>query len=209
MAATHHSRCAPTLVDRPMSGLMEPDPLPFPLGEPPPRLRAQNGVPPDGFEYPGARSTSAGSLYPCPCCCRGWVLLVPSSHDPYGYEIGLSAGCSRGCDPTAIAWWQLLRLGEIPPPEPVEETERSRRCIRGALRHAVRRILEDTDPPARLRREAYALGRLTTGAGVDPGAVAQALAIAAHAVGLPNEAAASPIKKYLLAGMARPRGCPT
>jgi hypothetical protein len=209
MAATHHSRCAPMLLDRPMSGLIEPDPLPFPPGEPPRRCRASSGVPPDGFEFLSAQRTTAGYFYPCPSCCQGWVLLVPSGHDPYGYEIGLSAGCSRGCDPDAIAHWQLIRLGEIPPPEPVEETERSRRYIRGALRHALRRILEDTDPAVRLRQEAYALGRLTAGASVDPGAVAQALASAAHAVGLPDEAAASVIKKHLLAGMAKPRGCPT
>ena len=192
-----------------MSGLIEPDQLPFPSGEPLRHLQASSGVPPDGFEFLSAQRTTGGYFYPCPNNCPGWVVLVPSSSDPYGYEIGLSAGCSHGCDPAAIAYWQLLRLGEIPPPEPVEETERSRRYVRGALRHAVRRILEDTNPAARLCREAFALGRLTAGAGVDPGSVAQALAIATHAVGLPNEAAASLIKKYLLAGMARPRGCPT
>jgi hypothetical protein len=191
-----------------VSGLIEPDPLPFPLGEPPRRLQARDGAPPDGLEYLGARSTRGGWLYPCPSCCRGHVLLVPSENDPYGYEIGLSAGCSRGCDPAAIAWWQLVRLGEIPPPEPAEETERSRHYVRGALRHAVHRILKDTDPAARLSREAYELGRLAASAGIDPEAIIQGLAVIVNAAGLPAETAVATIQRNVRAGMGRPRRIP-
>lgn len=188
-------------------GLVEPDPLPCLPGEPPAAAWAESGLPPDGFSYLGARKTARAWLMPCPSCCRGWVPLAPDHHDATGYRIAVEVGCSAGCDdPGELTLMHFLRLGELPPREPVTADERAERYVRGAARHAARRIAQAADPARQLQREAFTLGGLAAGAGTDPAAVARALAVTARHVGVPAEIAVPIIGKYVRAGTARPRG---
>lgn len=188
---------------------IEPDPPPFAPGQPPPITLSLAGTPPCGFEFLGAKPTVRGWLLPCPCCVQGWCALLPSDADPHGYELAAEAGCSRGCSPEDIAWWQAWRLGELPSQVPREPDRQARRYLAGAVRHAARRIVEAQDPLAVLKREAFALGSLAAGTGADPAEIAHALGVAARHARLPAEPAARAIGAAVLAGTAQPRGMRT
>jgi hypothetical protein len=192
------------------TGRVEPDPIPAELlaDRPPGELWAPTGVPPAGFwALMRLTETRIGWLVTCASCLRGWCRLLPDPGDPSDYVLDLDQACSRDCDPGDIAWWHLWRLGEIPPREPVEADERHRRYVEGAARHAARRIVQAPDPATCLRREAYELGRLAAGTGVNPALIAKALAAAAAHAGLPENALVT-ISKNVAAGTALPRRMP-
>jgi hypothetical protein len=125
---------------------IEPDPLPFPPGEPPATMLPPNGIPPDGFEFLGAKRTVGGWLHPCPHCCQGWTVLAPAGD---GYAIDLRAGCTRQCDPALIHRWHQLRNGILP--EPDKPDERARRYARAVIRNALTDVAAGREPLRRAR----------------------------------------------------------
>lgn len=160
----------------------DPDPLPFEPGQPPAEVCCAAGTPPCGFEFLGAKATVLGWLLPCPCCCQGWCALLPSVTDPCGYELAMTAGCSRGCHPEDIAWWHIWRQGELPPA--IEKPDRQAIArIRGAVIEAAERIGAAADKPATIKREALAIGALAARVGAPVSMVENGLAVAAAAAG--------------------------
>jgi hypothetical protein len=181
---------------------IEPDPLPVPAGRAPFPTVAPGG-PPDGLEFLGARETVAGWLLPCPCCCQGWVPLAARGG---AYELHLSIGCTRGCDPAYIAWWHSWRLGEIPP-RLAEDRERAYRYARGAIRRVLAGL--PPNPSERsLRGAAYAAGRWAEAGGLPAGPVATHLIAAARRAGLNPEAVAPKLARAFKAGRAVPGRIP-
>jgi hypothetical protein len=81
--------------------------------------------------------------------------------------------------------------------------------LAAAVRNAVRRVAEASDPLARLKREAYELAGLAVGMGIDPAAIVRALAVAARHAGVPAELALPTITNNTLAGANRPRRMPS
>jgi hypothetical protein len=149
---------------------IEPDPLPVPAGAAPFVTVATSG-PPDGLTFLGARETVGGWLLHCPCCCSGWVPLAPRGD---GYEIELSIGCTRGCDPNEITWWHCWRTGTLPPE--TEPDERQRRYARGAVKNALAAALEGKNPLSAARDA----GRFAAAAGYHPNALSVAFVAAAN-----------------------------
>jgi hypothetical protein len=175
------------------AGLLELDPLPFPPGLPGWQLWSERFTPPTGLDLLGAVPTEKAWLLPCPSCLQGWALLLPSAADPFGYDINLTAGCSRACEPEAVAWWWLWRRGELPPPEPPDE--RAIRYARGVVRKQI--AAAKADP----RRAAYETGRWCRAAALDP---ALALAAAATEAGVQADTLLQPFQAGL-AAPAQPR----
>lgn len=188
--------------------LVEPGPLPFPEGLPEfAEAWCPGGAPPAGLEFIGCRGTLQCWLLPCPCCCVGWVPVVPiGDADPYGYRLAAAeVGCSAGCDSPEILWWHLWRLG-VPPPtsEPADPT-RARRYA-GAC---VRRILGDL--PERptleaLRSSAYRIGGWLEAGNIAPDGAAAALLAAASRGGHCNSAHL--LAEAMTAGRAQPGRVP-
>jgi hypothetical protein len=115
---------------------LEPDPLPFPAGDPLPEVWCEHGTPPDGFLWLGAKATVRCWLYSCPACCAGWVPLVPSPTDERDYELG-PIGCSRGCGHEAVARWHRFKTRQHAPFQPDERERRyAHRVIEGKLADA-------------------------------------------------------------------------
>jgi hypothetical protein len=170
---------------------LEPDPLPFPPGEPPPELWSEHGTPPGGFTWLGAKATTRCWLYPCPACCQGWVPLVPSAADERDYEIG-PIGCTRGCEHDAVVAWHRLKTRQ---PEPFKPDARE-------IRYA-RRVIENklVEAPERPRRIALACGQWCAAAGFAPPVL---LATVADAAGVQPDAILDPFLDGL-AAPARPR----
>jgi hypothetical protein len=188
---------------------LDPDELPVPAGEPPRHRLCPQGAPPIGLEFLGARATIGGYLMPCPCCVRGWSLLVPDG-TPYGYAIALTHGCSHGCEPEHIAWWQLWRSMEMPPEPEIATDERSRRYATAAMRGELRELLErrPADPLPGLARLAYRAGQFTATAGFREDAALDDLLGVAVGLGLAPAAARPRLAQALAAGQARPRSIP-
>ena len=137
---------------------LEPDPLPFPPGDPPPELWCEHGTPPDGFIWLGAKASVRCWLLPCPACCRGWVPVVPSASDERDYAIG-PIGCTRGCSHHDVAAWHRLKIGQ---PQPYQPDERARRYARRVIEN---RLDEAPDDP---RRAAFVCARWCHCAGLAP-----------------------------------------
>jgi hypothetical protein len=173
---------------------IEPDPLPFPPGDPPPEVWCEYGTPPDGFLWLGAKATVRCWLYPCPACCAGWVPLVPSSADERDYELG-PIGCSRGCEHEAVARWHRLKTRRH---EPFQPDERERRYARRVIES---RLSEASEKP---RRTAIACGQWCASAGFAPPIL---LATVADAAGVDPAIILDPFMDGL-AAPARPRLSP-
>ena len=189
-----------------MSGdRIEPDPLPFAPGDLEPERWAEDGLPPDGFTFLGARRTVGGWLMPCPICCAGWVPLVPAGD---GYRLGVEVGCSRGCDDAAeMMRMHLLRLGELPTREAVEPDERARRYATGAIRRILG-SLPERPSQTQLRRAAFDAGSWLEAGHLPADPVAKALLTAAVRAGLDLHPLASKLAADVLAGRASPGRVP-
>lgn len=189
-------------------GLISPDPLPVLAGEPGPEGWAEDGRPPDGFTFLGARKTIAAWLLPCPICCCGWVPIVPDHREDGGYRLGVEVGCSAGCDdPAEMMLMHLLRQGELPAQEPIEADERAARYAKGCLR----RILGNLPPRpshAQLRRAAYDAGRWLEAGHLPADPVARALLSAAARAGHEPASIAPKLAADVLAGRSRPGRMP-
>lgn len=174
---------------------IEPDPPPFD-GDQPERGEqwAPGGGRPSGLEFLGCRGTFECWLIPCPCCCRGWVPVVPDGTE-FGYRTAVEIGCSRGCEPELVAWWHAWRLGE-PVPRP-KATDDQRRYARAAVRRALGDALVGKDVIARAREA----GRFADAAGLAVDHLADAFAQAGKVP--PHLAHAA-----ILAGTATPARLP-
>src|SRR3954466_947498 len=149
---------------------LEPDPLPLPdVGRPPRHRLCPEGTPPIGLEFLGVKATVGGYLMPCPCCVRGWALLVPTG-EPYSYSVSLGHGCSRGCAGHDIAWWHAWRCMDLPPVPIDPPDQRARRYGAAILRNELQRLREHPPaaPLAVLKRAAYVGGQFLDTAGLDP-----------------------------------------
>ena len=179
----------------PRMAAVEPDPLPFPEGEPERGEQwSPGGAPPTGIEFLGCRGTLECWLAPCPSCLRGWVAVVPDGTE-FGYRVAVETGCSRGCAPELVAWWEEWRMGQCPPPPPASETQR--RYARGAVRRALGDALSGNDVLAAARDA----GRYVAAAGLVPEHLAEAFARAGK---LPQPR----VHAALLAGAATPGRLP-
>jgi hypothetical protein len=172
-------------------GRLEPDPLPFPAGDPPPEVLCEHGTPPDGFLWLGAKATVRCWLLPCPACCQGWVPLVPSATDERDYAIG-PIGCSRSCEHDAVARWHRLKTRQ---PEAFQPDERERRYARKVIENT---LVEAAERP---KRAALACGQWCASAGFTPPIL---LATVADAAGIDPALILDPFTDGL-AAPARPR----
>jgi hypothetical protein len=179
---------------------------PIPPGDPPGDLWCPAGLPPDPFAFMGAVGTKACWLCPCPCCCAGWVALVPDGTRS-GYRIAAEPGCSAGCEAPEVLWWQSWRLGELPTREPAEADEQARRYAYGALRRVLGE-LPDRPDRKRLLRAAFDAGRWLAAGGLPPDPIAQALLTAAGRAGLDPTTIAPELAAAVTAGRARPGRLP-
>ena len=154
----------------------------------------------------GAVQTVRCWMYPCPACCQGWVALLPDGTQ-YGYSIATSLGCSTGCSGPDIAWWQLWRLGCLPPRDVVPATARARAYARAVIR---RQLAELPAAPTaeQLRKTAYQLGRWLEAGNLSADLVAPALLAAGKRSGLGREVLASPLAAAVTAGRADPARVP-
>ena len=180
--------------------------LPFRTGAPPKDRRCPAGTPPDAFEFLGAVATARCWMYPCPCCCEGWVALLPDG-TPYGYRIEAEPGCSDGCGGPDVAWWQLWRLMCLPPHELPAASGRATAYARAVIRRQL------ADIPSRptedvLRRAAYQLGRWLEAGGLSADLVAPALLAAAERGGMERARIAPALSAAVTAGRAQPARAP-
>jgi hypothetical protein len=184
---------------------IEPDPLPFPAGEPERGEQwAPGGAPPAGLAFLGCQGTLEAWLAPCPCCCRGWVPVLPlGDADPYAYRLAVEAGCSRGCEPPAVAWWHAWKMGDLPPPVPPDD--RAERYARGAIRRLLA-ALPERPSLARLKAAAFWAGQWLAAGRLPTEPVADALLHAAVRAGLDEHVEA--LASAVTAGRAKPGRVP-
>lgn len=183
-----------------------PSLLPYRTGRPPQSLWSPAGSPPDGFDFRGAVATTRCWMAPCPCCCSGWVALVPDG-SRYGYAIETAAGCSCGCSGPEIAWWHLWRLGCLPPREPATVTGRTRAYAKAVIR---RQLADLPNRPTadQLRGVAFQLGRWLEAADLPADLVAPALLAAGERAGLARADLAAPLAAAVTAGRSDPARAP-
>jgi hypothetical protein len=190
-------------------GRLDLDPPPFPPGEPIWQLWSERLTPPAGLDFLGAVPTARAWLLPCPSCVQGWALLAPSAVDPHGYDLDLTAGCSRDCSSDEVAWWWLWRRCEMPPARnPGPPDERARRYARGAVR-LILGELPDRPSERQLTNAAYQAGRWLQAAALPVEPVATALLAAGRRAGLAPDTLAPKLAAALTAGRARPGRLPS
>ena len=151
----------------------------------------------------GAVQTVRCWMYLCPACVVGWIALVPDG-SRYGYAIETAAGCSG----PEIVWWQLWRLGCLPPREVVPATARAKAYAKAVIRRQL------ADLPAwptadQLRSAAYQLGRWLEAGDLSADVVAPALLAAGERAGLARDELVSPLAAAVTAGRADPARVPT
>jgi hypothetical protein len=180
--------------------------LPIQIGNPPGSLLCAAGTPPDGYDYLGAVSTIRGWLYPCPCCCEGWVGLAPDG-SRFGYGIAADVGCSCGCVGPEISWWQLWQLGHLPPRIVQAVTGRTKAYVKAVVR---RMLVDLPQQPTldELRQVAFQLGRWLEAGGLSAEAIAPSLLAACDRAQLARAELASKLAEAVSAGRADPARVP-